>query len=72
MNRRDRAIIEAYAPTLAEGSRPAPASSIQRFLTVLWAGTLAGAVICSAFSMLGYVILAGLSILILTRKEFNR
>lgn len=43
----------------------------KRLAWALYLGTLAGALLASAFSGLGYVILAGASLLILTRKEFN-
>jgi len=44
----------------------------KRLAWSLYFGTLAGALVASAFSMLGYVILALASMFILTRKEFNR
>ena len=43
----------------------------KRLAWSLYFGTLAGALVASAFSMLGYVILALASLVILTRKEIE-
>jgi hypothetical protein len=43
----------------------------RKALIALYFGTLAGAIVTSTFSTLGFVLLAGASLLILTRKELN-